>query len=95
MARIRDVLARWLRALAEWLSPTPPPVVPDVVRLEVARDACYDRAVILVREMGSRQATGEYKRHQVYARLMKEYPDLPHRQIAVRIEAAVRELDSR
>lgn len=34
--------------------------------------------------------TGEAKRHQVYAKLIKQFPDVPKRDLAMAIELAVR-----
>lgn len=34
--------------------------------------------------------SGEFKRHQVYADLIKEFPQIPHRDISLAIEMAVR-----
>ena len=37
-----------------------------------------------------RHLDGEHKRHQVYAALIKEFPTLPKRDLALAIEMAVR-----
>ena len=88
--------ARWARRFANWCEPPapppPPPVQAPVVTLVVPIDDLFDRAVRLVRNIEERAAPGtggEYKRHQVYAALLKAFPDVSHRRIAVVIEAAV------
>ena len=35
------------------------------------------------------EGSGEYKRHQVYARLIKEFPSTKHRHLALAIEIAL------
>ena len=78
-------LANLLRQLANWLVPPipePPPV--------------EDPALWRVRELVSAQESaggpsGEYKRHQVYARLLKEFPERRKRDLAYLIELVIRE----
>jgi hypothetical protein len=50
------------------------------------------RADYLVRLLHRKGAhlSGEFKRHQVYADLIKEFPDLPQRDLSLAIEMAVR-----
>lgn len=48
-----------------------------------------ERAGELVADINDHEGSGEYKRHQVYARLMKEFPSFTHRQIALAIELAL------
>jgi len=78
-------LAGWLRRLADWLDPVPVVRVPDLTPLEA-------RTRGLVRAAASVQASGEYKRHQVYARLIQEFPDVAHTTIGIAIERAVEQL---
>jgi hypothetical protein len=49
-------------------------------------DAVAD-ALVLSHE--SMPTSGEWKRHQVYARLIKRYPDVPRYQLGLAIEQAV------
>jgi hypothetical protein len=48
-----------------------------------------DRAGILCQSQERADATSEYKRHQVYAQLIKEFPTTPKRQIGLAIELAL------
>ena len=50
------------------------------------------RAETLVTQYQRKQAhhSGEYRRHQVYAELIKEFPKTPHRDLSLAIEMAVR-----
>ena len=79
-------LARWLRRLADWLDPPVPvvvrPVEPSVVQL---------RAQALTEEQDARwpERSGEAKRHQVYSRLLKDFPETPRRILARAIEDAL------
>ena len=52
---------------------------------------CAASEPIQVEEL-KKDMSGEYKRHQVYARLIKRFPDVPRRDIGLAIELAVREL---
>ena len=47
------------------------------------------RAKQLVGTFNDVEGSGEYKRHQVYARLIKEFPTYQHRHIALAIEIAI------
>ena len=46
------------------------------------------RAARLVGEQEGQEGSGESKRHQVYARLLKEFPTRPKREAALAIEQA-------
>ena len=72
---MRRWCVRWLRRLVAWLDPTPIPV--------------EQRALVLVTAANLSVGSGEYKRHHVYARLIKEFPDVPHNQLGLAIETAV------
>ena len=50
------------------------------------------RAEHLVKDAESIQADGEYKRHQVYARLLKEFPKVPKKELGLAIEIGVNKL---
>ena len=47
------------------------------------------RAKELVGTFYDIEGSGEYKRHQVYAKLIKEFPTYQHRNIALAIEIAI------
>ena len=50
-----------------------------------------DRAVALTKEAADQaEVTGEWKRHQVYARLLDEFPETRKRDLAYAIELALR-----
>lgn len=72
-------IVRQLRRLLEWLDPPSPP------------DALARAAHALVRDAHRLPGApgGEYKRHWVYGRLVKAFPDRPHREIGLAIELAV------
>lgn len=78
---------RWLRALLLWLDP-PPKVVPFPAPVLDPLDAEADR---LVREADQMRGgpDGEYKRHVVYSRLLKLFPDRRKRDVAFAIELAI------
>ena len=80
-------LSRFLHRLAEWLSPTPPPEpIPD--------DPALPRVRVLVRQQETAGGpSGEYKRHQVYAKLLKEFPTRRKRELANLIEMAMQRAD--
>lgn len=72
----------WLRRLADWLE-GPLPVSP-------IHDTVKRRAKELTEQLEEVVHTsGEYKRHIVYATLLKEFPDEPKRYIALQIELAL------
>jgi hypothetical protein len=76
---VRTTLAAWLRRLAAWID-EPPPL-----------DALAERAYALVRHEESQNphSSGESKRHQVYARLIKEFPTRSKRVLSRAIEDAL------
>jgi hypothetical protein len=52
------------------------------------------RAEVLVREQEAfTDTSGEYKRHQVYAKLIKEFPDVRQRDLGLAIELAVQRIE--
>lgn len=78
-------IATWLRYLAECLDPSVFPVASEPEPLKV-------RACELVAWADSAfvgDGRGEWKRHQVLARLQKEFPDSPARVISQAIEDAL------
>jgi hypothetical protein len=64
--------------------------VPDLMPLLVPRDALYAQACALVALVESTHGNGEARRHQVYAALLKRFPERTKRDVALAIEAAVR-----
>lgn len=73
----------WLRSLAAWLEGG------ECLILYVPKDALYMRAVVLCAEAESYGTAGEQRRHQVYARLLKEFPTRSKRTVALAIEAGL------
>ena len=65
-----------------------PPVAPVTPVLTVLDQ----RVTGLVTQISTLAASGEYKRHQVYALLIKEFPHVPHRDLGLAIEQAVQAL---
>lgn len=49
-------------------------------------DTFTNRASSLIMMADKLKSSGEYKRHHVYSRLIKEFPQIPKRQIALEIE---------
>lgn len=74
---MRMRLVGWLRRCADWLEGRAPS---DVIV----------RARVLVREQyGVAGRSGEAKRHQVYAALIKHFPAHDHRQLSRAVEDAL------
>ncbi len=73
-----------LRRFAAWLDPLGGTV------LVVPHDALYEATRVLVSGIDTRTESAEWKRHQVYAALLKEFKERQPRDIALAIEAAVR-----
>jgi hypothetical protein len=71
---MRAWLIRLLKAVLAWLEP-PVDDTPLLARVKVLVVAAEKLA-----------ASGEYKRHAVYARLLKEFPDSRKRDLALAIE---------
>ena len=79
-----------IRKLAWWMLGKTGPIqiqyeygLPDVddVLLEAAKKA--------IEGPWAAEHSGEYKRHQVYAKLIKQFPEAPKRHVALAIEIAV------
>lgn len=66
-----------LKRVLLWLDPPPPPAPDSPLRL---------RAKILTQMAETYQESGEAKRHRVYGRLLKEFPNVKKRLIALTIE---------
>jgi hypothetical protein len=93
------MLREYLLRLGQWLvarySPPPPPPPPpappstDIV-LTIPRDALFEAAKALVAQQQQwPDRSGEAKRHQVYAALLKAHPTAQRRAVALAIEAAL------
>lgn len=50
------------------------------------------RAEEMVKEINHIPQSGEFKRHQVYARLIKEFPEIPKKDLGLAIEIGVQKL---
>lgn len=83
---MRQQIAEWLNELADWLDPVPPG---GFLMLPVKLDALFDAAKELVEQIDVQDQTGEWKRHQVYAQLLKAFPERGKRAVALAIEAAL------
>ncbi len=71
---MRKIVIKLLYKLLDWLESVEP------TSLDL-------RASVLVRQAEALQdVSGEWKRHQVYAQLMKEYPEVSKRDISLVIE---------
>ncbi len=83
MVRMKKWLASWVQRLLNWLDPAAAPApAPDVSTLAGMADS-------LVRAAGELDVDGEYRRHRVYARLIKTYPTEPKRVLSRAIEDAL------
>lgn len=79
-------LASWLRHLADRLDP------PVVVPVPVSPLSVYEQAaLVLINDQQARwpDRSGEAKRHQVLARLLKDFPSARERDLAFAIETMI------
>lgn len=83
----------WLVQLALWVIAryAPPPAVVSEIVLTVAKDALFFAAQALAKEQQEQypERSGESKRHQVFAALLKAHPNATKRAVALAIEAAL------
>lgn len=70
-------IARWLRRMATWIDPS--------------HDALLEAARVRTRAWAPHDCSGEHKRHQVYAALIKAFPGARKRDIAFAIERVLQE----
>jgi hypothetical protein len=81
-------MRRWLvlqlLRLVEWLDPSV-----DTGRLPRDVSTAADRIVLQAQKLS---ASGEYKRHWAYARLVKQCPNASHLDASLAIEQSVRRL---
>lgn len=80
-------IAALLRRLADALDPPTPVMVPELPNLFLDRV----RALIARWDATLGPGFGEAKRHQVYAQLLKEYPDTRKRDLAFAIEQVLQD----
>lgn len=82
---MRQRLGLWMIRVGRRLAKikTPEIVWPD--------EAIVSRAQALTAEWHQPDFSGEYKRHQVLARLIKDYPDVSRRTLAMAIELGLPE----
>lgn len=79
------MIARWLRRLADWLDPPPPP---KRVRTPYADTT---RLFMEQAEIRLGPGFGDAKRRDVYAALMKVFPQARKRDLAYAIEQIMQE----
>jgi hypothetical protein len=60
-----------------------------IVAVASVDQAVLDRAAVLIGEADTTLSGGEAKRHQVYARLIKDFPATPKRELGLAIELAL------
>lgn len=84
-------IAQWLRDLALWLDPPPPPPPPPP---PAPPDPARVKAAQLIREAEGFAAgtSGEYKRHWVYAALLRDFPERRKRDLALLIEETLQDV---
>lgn len=82
---MRQRLGLWMIRVGRWLAKvkTPEIVWPD--------EPIIERAKALTAEWHQPDFSGEYKRHQVFARLIKDYPGVSRRTLAMAIELSLPE----
>lgn len=84
---MKSYLIQWVYWLLAKLQEDPPYYIPTLVRLMIPV------ALELMREWEDHpELSGEAKRHQVYARMIKRFPEAPKRDIAKAIEFAMDDL---
>lgn len=77
MTKFRATITRFLRRLASWIEPN--------------KDALLNVAARLIDVQETTKASGEAKRHQVYAALIKAFPLESKRDLAFAIEQVLQE----
>lgn len=84
---MRERLIRLLRRVLAWLEGQVPPVLADDVRLSLA--------VLMAAQDAIEGRSGEAKRHQVLAKLLKQHPAMSESDAALAIELLVQERKGR
>ena len=85
------ILFIWLARICGWHESEPEIIeikldIPDDIKTILPIIKTYIEDINLSSAEGT---SGEYKRHVVYSRLMKLYPEIPHYRIALAIEIAI------
>lgn len=80
-------MKNYLLRLARWIELR---YLDDGVYYVVCTPAIVSRAIELVQEQEPLPQSGEWKRHQVYSALLKEFPTTSKRTLAMAIELALR-----
>jgi len=82
---VKSWVIRLLRRLLAWLDPPPDPeiVIPVLDPVQALASQLITQANALM------DTTGEYRRHWVYAKLIKAFPDRRKRDLSMAIEVAV------
>lgn len=90
MSLSRADVWRWLAQRAhrfgDWCDATPQTL------LRIPHDAVYATALSAAERLELESPEGEWKRHQLYAQLLRAFPHIPRRALAQAIEAAVKDL---
>lgn len=73
---LKSKIVQLLKRLLRWLE------VPENVEL-------FKRALELILSIDKLSTSGEHKRHQVYAQLIKEFPDVPKNKLGLVIEQVI------
>lgn len=84
---LRKAIADWCRQVADWFAPLPPP--PPLAPPPVSPYWQLTRTLVL--EAEKLGASGEYKRHQVYSKLQKAFPEALKRDLAYEIEQVIQD----
>jgi len=79
------VIAQWLRRLADYLDP-------PVITPQPDRSPLLARVRALIEWAEPMHIDGEARCHQVYARLLKEYPSARKRDLRYAIEQVLQEM---
>lgn len=91
MKRWLITLGLWLARLGGWHTPTCPlPHLPPL-----SYDLLKRAGTLITEQEQFADRSGEAKRHQVYARLLKEYPNRSKGDLAFAIEAVLRSYGSK
>ena len=85
------MIQRWLVAFGLWLARLGGWIAPPCTRahLDVPPTLAGRIMELALEQHASPTSSGEAKRHQVYARLLKDFPNMPHRQVALAIEVVL------
>lgn len=79
---LKQYVASKLPAIAKWAGVT----LVSEPKQSILKDA---KELVTQVELIYKEQSGEYKRHQVYSKLLKKYPEETKREIALAIEIAM------